>query len=534
MNRRTFLQSGAGVSGLAALHIPFAKKAKKKKANKYNLYWGDLHCHCNISYARGSLEDALDAAEQQLDFCAAVGHSSWHDIPTDRKRLGALIDYHNNGFEKLARLWPRVIKLTKDKLKPGKFVPFLSFEWHSMKYGDHNIYYMEPKGEILKADSIEEMRDKIKNMNAFVIPHHIAYIRGYRGINWDAFVECPQSPFVEIYSRHGCSVTDTSPYPNLHDMGPRSNGGTIGEGLNRGFKFGFIASSDHHAGYPGSFGDGMVGVYAEELTPESLWEAFLARRTYGVTGDKIITDFHINDAFMGEEISESSERKIELSIEGNDFLDYVEIIKNGYILKRFEPSFRISIPKSDPIRAKVRIEWGWGNKNDFVEWTGNLKISDGRIISITPCFKGLQQTSPQDIGLPPIEKTLVSRMTEKSETGCAWHSFTIGNPNTSTATTCAVVLDVKMPGNAAIITKINGRKFEHSLLELLNGTKSYFMHGWLSEAVSFHRAVPEDGFILKANFNDFKPENPTDYYYIRARQKNNQWAWSSPIWINNK
>lgn len=531
MNRRTFLQSAAGITGLTALNMSSGKRVEKRKVNRYNLYWGDIHCHCNISYARGSLEDALDAAAQQLDFCAAVGHSSWHDMPTDRKRLGDLIDYHNRGFEKLAKLWPKVKKMTKDALKPGKFIPFLSYEWHSMKYGDHNVYCMEPIGEIEKANSIEELRDKLKDKRALVIPHHIAYMRGYRGVNWDYFVESPQSPFVEIYSRHGCSVTDISPYPNLHDMGPRSYEGTVEAGLKRGFKFGFIASSDHHAGYPGSYGDGVMGVYAEELTPESLWKAFIERRIYASTGERIIIDFHLNDAFMGEELTETNKREIALLIEGNDFLDYVDLVKNGHIIRRFEPSFRNLIPKSASIRAKVRIEWGWGKKDEFVEWFGNVKVSDGRIISVTPCFKGLQQTSPQDIGLPPVEKTLVSRITEKSETGCSWHSYTIGNPNTLTPTTCAIVLDVEMPKNASIEAKINGKKFEHSLSELLEGRRSHFLRGWLSEAVSFHRAVPEKGFSLRADYIDSISENPTDYYYLHIRQKNNHWAWTSPIWV---
>jgi len=293
-----------------------------------------------------------------------------------------------------------------------------------------------------------------------------------------------------------------------------------------------MASSDHHAGYPGSYGDGMMGAYAEELTPQSLWDAFSKRRIYGTTGEKIIADFRINGAFMGKEINAGGKREIDISIEGNSFLDYIELVKNGYIIKRFEPTFRFSELKGNLVRAKIRIEWGWGNKIDFVEWSGSVKVSDGRVISVTPCFKGLQQTSPQDIGLPPVEKTLVSRITEKSEEGCSWHSYTIGNPNTSTATTCAVILDVEMPKNASIKTKINERNFEHTLSELFKGTKSYFMRGWLSEAVSFHRAVPEEGFVFKGQYNDLKSKKSTDYYHLRARQKNNQWAWTSPIWVN--
>ena len=57
------------------------------------------------------------------------------------------------------------------------------------------------------------------------IPHHIGYRAGYRGINWDAYRE-DVSPFVEIFSLHGCSLSDDAPYPMLHDMGPRDAGST--------------------------------------------------------------------------------------------------------------------------------------------------------------------------------------------------------------------------------------------------------------------------------------------------------------------
>ena len=53
-----------------------------------NLYWGDLHNHCAISYGYGSLERAFQLGRDHLDFCSVVGHATWHDMPTDRSRYG--------------------------------------------------------------------------------------------------------------------------------------------------------------------------------------------------------------------------------------------------------------------------------------------------------------------------------------------------------------------------------------------------------------------------------------------------------------
>ena len=67
-----------------------------------------------------------------------------------------------------------------------------------------------------------------------------------------------------------------------------------------------------------------------------------------------------------------------------------------------------------------------------------------------------------------------------------------------------------------------GRTFEHTLGELLHGTRSHFMDEWLSEAVSFHRAVVPHGFRIDETVIDTASERETDYYYLRVRQKNNQ------------
>jgi hypothetical protein len=415
-------------------------------------------------------------------------------------------------------------------LKPGKFIPFLAFEWHSIKYGDYNVYYFEPEGEIVKADSIEVLWDKMRDKKALVIPHHIAYLPGSRGIDWDHFVSSKQSPFVEVFSFHGCSISDKAPYPNLREMGPRSIEGTVEMGLNKGHKFGFIASSDNHYGYPGSYGEGKIACYAKELTQESLWNAFKSRRVYAVTGDRIIIEYTLNNAFMGEELASSGKRDIDVFIETEDFIDYMDVIKNGYVLKRFSPHFKVLSMKSGIIRAKLRFEWGWGRKGEITEWEGMLKLSDGRIKSINPCFRA-QELREEDWIHYTKETVLISRITEQNETGCSFHSFSTGNPTPLTPLNNSLVLDVEMPVNASIRADVNGRHFEHTLAELLAGQRSHLIDGYLDVAISFHRAVPEKAFKLNAHCSDSKPEKATDCYYLCVRQMNDQWAWSSPIWV---
>jgi len=501
-----------------------------------HIYFGDIHNHCNLTYGHGDMLDAFEAAKQQLDFLSVTPHAMWPDIPgKDDPRLAWVIDYHSQAFVRLRKEgWPKYVAMTKSYNEEGKFVTFIGYECHSMVYGDHVALNYSLDAPLVEASSVPDLMEKLKDTKAFVTPHHMGYLEGYRGYNWKYF-NPKMTPFVEIYSRHGLAEDDLGDYQNLHDMGPRNYEGTMVSGLNKGFKFGVIGSTDQHAGYPGSYGDGLMAVIARADMREALWEAISKRHVYCVTGDKIKLDFRINEAVMGDEIS-GNKRKISFKVEGQNFIDYVDIIKNS---KQFA---RLSAPSTnkeilgDSIHAKVKVEFGWGREDDYIHWQGNLKLSEGRILSVTPCFRGAAYTSPQksQVGATDLFKTQVNRILNHTNQKVDLDMLTAKNPNTLTPATQAVILEVKMPRNAKLIASFNGKTFEHSMQELLDGTYSHFMIGWLSEAIQFHRAATESVYTLEYEITDNKPEKSTDYYYIRVRQRDNNWAFSSPIWVNKK
>ena len=158
-----------------------------EKSEMYNLYWGDLHSHCSISYGHGTVEQALMRAKQQLDFCSVTGHAFWPDMPTDRAVYAEIIDYHNEGFATLARNWDRLIELQRTGTKDDDFIAFPSYEWHSLKYGDHNVYTATPELPLRDAPDLPALRKVASEAQGITIPHHIGYRAGYRGINWDEY-----------------------------------------------------------------------------------------------------------------------------------------------------------------------------------------------------------------------------------------------------------------------------------------------------------------------------------------------------------
>ena len=200
---------------------------------------------------------------------------------------------------------------------------------------------------------------------AIAVPHHVAYVPGYRGIVWERY-RAVRSPLVEVFSKHGSGFSDEGPYPYLHTMGPRDGRSTVRRGLEMGHRFGFTGSTDHHAGYPGSHGDGRVAVWAESLTREALWEAFLARRTYAVTGDKIACRLTVNDAPMGSAVAADRTRRVAVDVRGCAALDKAIVYRDMRPWQVVEGETLGAGATAGPY--KVRIEMGWGKTPGPYAW----------------------------------------------------------------------------------------------------------------------------------------------------------------------
>ena len=493
----------------------------------YQLYWGDLHSHCSISYGHGTLPQALARAKQQLDFCSVTGHAFWPDMPTDRSVYADIIDYHNEGFATCARNWHELVRLHTEGTKEGSFVAFPSYEWHSLMYGDHIVYSPHAELPLMDAPDLPAIRKIARAVGGIAIPHHIGYAKGYRGINWDAYQE-DVSPFVEIYSLHGCSLSTDAAYPMLHDMGPRDFGSTAEEGWRRGHKFGIVGGTDHHAAYPGSHGDGRMGVFAESLTRQGLIDAFKARRVFAATGDKIDARLHINDSWIGDTIKAPDKRTIQVSVRGIDQLDQVRLLKNGRILKRFFPT--TSTPTGT---YRLRITWGWGRKDKLVSWLSKLSLSEGSIQVVDTCFSGQAVVAPKtdhdDLNANTDEALLPHSILERTDSSITWESITSGNLTMRHATTQSLSLEVNASLDAIVSVETNGHRYSHKLADLVGQGRSHFLQGWLTEAIQIGPAVSINDCQVEAAFVD-EPELDTDIYRLEAAQTNGQWAWLTPIW----
>jgi len=500
----------------------------------YQLYWGDLHSHCSISYGEGTVEQALARARGQLDFCSITGHAFWPDMPSERLRYGEVIDYHRSGFARLAKNWGQLLSEQDVASGDGEFLALPSYEWHSLKFGDHNVYAAGPDLPLIDAPDLPALRDVARTAAGIVIPHHIGYAAGFRGIDWRHF-DGSLSPFVEIYSLHGCSESEEAPYPMLHDMGPRDWQSTATAGWSAGHRFGVIASTDHHGGYPGSHGDGRIGVWATSLTRDAIWEALLAKRVYAVTGDKIQVRMTVDGAEMGSETQAGPRRHVEIDVRGRDAVDYVEVLKNDRVWQRLHP--RIDDTPAIDVRRRqrlrLRLAWGWGQKKESVPWRFDLRLSDGEIVDVETCFSGQAIVAPQGVGGHETDADtddLPHEVVERQIRQLNWRSVTTGNLSTRHRTTQELSLELEAALTDRLILEANGSTWEYPLGDLLFRGHVQYLRGWLSEAVRVGPLVPTSDCQVIAAFED--QSSTSDRYRVRVRQCNGQWAWSSPTWVD--
>lgn len=69
--------------------------------------------------------------------------------------------------------------------------------------------------------------------------------------------------------------------------------------------------------------------------------------------------------------------------------------------------------------------------------------------------------------------------------------------------------------------------------ELLISSRSMHMDSYNSHACLVHQAVPDTAYRFRANVKD-TPQTEQDVYYVEVRQKNEQYAWVSPVFVGKK
>lgn len=521
-NRRQWLRGVTAGTMWSA--VPFSQA--QESAGEYQLFWGDLHNHNAVGYAQGSLERTYDIAHSHLDFLAFTPHAQWHDMP---RMPNNAHEKWVKGFQVLREQWPKVQKLAAAHNRPGKFVSFLAYEWHSSVFGDYCVYYRDDDKPLRYFDHVRELQKYARETKTTIIPHHLAYKQGWRGANWD-YLDPAVSPALEIYSEHGLAEFDRGPRDYItHSNGGRWTRNTLQAALKRGFRMGIIASSDDHLGFPGAYGEGVAGIYAKELTRDALMEGLWARRTLAATGDRIKLIARLNGKWMGSVLPFTSDREIEIAATGGDEIERIDVLKNGRVIHRHFPEDHAGAGNRWPGEALCRLEFGWGpwaalGMDRVCDWEATVTIHDGKLRSVTPCFQS-----------GPFDEKRRNRIVSQSENGCRFQLYTSRAQAFDERATNAVVLHLSGARSSVLeltLSQPSAMTVRRTLGELAENNEIEFTGAFTSESLVVHRLVTPDYFRASFRVADRGRRGQTDWYYVRVVQTNGHQAWSSPMWVD--
>jgi hypothetical protein len=316
----------------------------------YQLYFGDIHRHSAVSDGMGQPEEHFRAARDigRLDFYALTDHARLTLDPTANRAYmtelvgprgtteGATLDNLTNILEIHTvhpEEWEALKRIVRRYYEPRHFVTFLAYEWSCPRYGDHNVYYREDDGDLILPDALPDLYAALEDLPALIIPHHTGYAVGRRGKSWNHHHPRLER-LVEVFSHHGSSeCTENNPYP-LRNIGMGENvaGSSVRDALMRGYYLGLTGGGDAHSPDQAFV---LTGVYAPELTRDAIFDALWARRTFATTGSRIRLYFAMDDQLMGSIYSTDTPPTIQIGISGTAPLDWVEVIRNGEVMKRW-------------------------------------------------------------------------------------------------------------------------------------------------------------------------------------------------------
>lgn len=290
------------------------------------LFFGEIHCQSNLCDGTNSPRELYRYARKAagLDFASVTSHD----------------------FELTSEDWQEIQRAALEAHCPGEFVTFLGVEW-SGRYaagGDNNIYFLSDdgplvysaphgvyaawdpaEGQVLESQDLTQVIQRLRGRKFMVVPHC-----GGRPCNLD-FYDPDVMPMFEIHSCH------------------RTYEHVAAESIRRGIHFGFIGGSDDHRGALGdshpaarersfSSHNGLVAAYASELSRESLWEAFFARRVYATNGPRIALNVEVNGHPMGSEvrIDPGDRAAISFWTRLDGFLDRIELMRDNVLIETFQ------------------------------------------------------------------------------------------------------------------------------------------------------------------------------------------------------
>ena len=303
------------------------------------VYWGEIHGHSESSDGNGTLDEhytyARDAA--LLDFACVSDHDKHlYEHPDRWKFASDTVNRYN---------------------RDGRFVAILGYEGRTRDpeqvqgFGDINVYYRKDQEEMLEPFTAPLTPDVTRGKEVLLIPHTPLYGPPCNmGTYWEYLEELGVDimPLVEVFSTHGNSEYYDCPRHVLWQAKDRS----VLAALKKGFRLGFIGSSDYHEVMTGSVlriqdqpravnhrhmqaRCGLAAVRSQTLSRDGIFSGLKQRRTYATSGIRAYIDFSVNGCEMGSECSIASPmetRMLNVAVAAPERIEKLEVLRNGDVI----------------------------------------------------------------------------------------------------------------------------------------------------------------------------------------------------------
>ena len=284
----------------------------------WNLYFGQLHAHTDISNGAGSVEEAFQYASQVdgLDFFAVTDHSD----SFDNADMGAI---DADGAD-ISADWAAG-KQAAASVTNGDFVGLFGFEmtWPEDKQLGHISTFNTPGWQTRDQADFENVPTALENYYKALasVPGSVSQFNHPDDIHGDFERFDHYSPqydaavsLLEVAGEDG--VVDCEYY----DLA-----------LDKGWHVAPTNNQNNHKGQWGDASEARTVVLAKSLTEEALYAAMKDRRVYATQDSDLAIYYELNGTVMGSIIPKSEEAEITvfLSDPTDEAIGYVEVVTDG-------------------------------------------------------------------------------------------------------------------------------------------------------------------------------------------------------------
>jgi hypothetical protein len=481
------------------------------------IWWGETHGHIGFADGQGSAEGYYRFGRDiaRLDFLTLSEHDIWTD----------------------ASEWQALQEMTERFLDPGVFTPILGYEWTAAAAvgGHHNVYFRGGAGSERVSHqrtlNLKELYAGLRRVHrpedVLIIPH--AHTPG----DWrssDGVME----RLVELTSGHGTFEWFGNRY------------------LQNGYHVGFIGSSDNHRLHPG-YGPatnfqmgGLAAVFAEENTPQVLFEALRARACYGTTGERIIVDADLDGIPMGQRVPPSARRMIRCRVMGTAPIEAVDLVKNGdvvysrsYLMGELEDRTAVQVQYFSSSEGVLGPD-GPETPRFIRGWRAAVEVRGARLAGLQePWFTapGISSASypggPDRFERDPTDpnRVLVGGGTRGRGKGLLLE-LDGATPDTEIILSVDDAAAPRLGDGPPRRERLPGDETSYRLGELIRGAATWDLSdGDYRDGIHL-QLVPADAALdQEFSYADVGETTAGDYYYVRVRQVDGALAWSSPWWV---